>query len=360
MSRIPLIAKDCDEPDAPPVYVFPDGYQPYHLLRHDGRIFVSNWGVPQKGNIAIINPEARSIEGIIELDKYEVRRLSDGIRKVLQYPPGNIACADGKLFVGQTFSEFILVIDIESQSIIKRIHIPGGGEGAIAASPDGRTIYFASNKKSSFFVIDSATYEYSEIDYPQGGRGSLCILPHPDRPLLYIGIQRGGTYCGVFYPGGNSYLAVYDLGQNRYVGNLYLSEVENERSDDSSPICLTYDDADSRLFVGMFQSLRGICRVDELGEGILENFRFQPNSRNKHFRWVDPLSQALYRDKLLSVNRNNRELVVLDKLTGRTECSIYLGEAPNGPHSVAVFGDMAIISYPERGGLIFRSLAAYP
>ena len=57
---------------------------------------------------------------------------------VLQHPPGNIACADGKLFVGQVFSDFVLVIDIETQSIIKRIPIPGGGEGAIAASPDGR------------------------------------------------------------------------------------------------------------------------------------------------------------------------------------------------------------------------------
>ena len=42
------------------------------------------------------------------------------------------------------------------------------------------------------------------------------------------------------------------------------------------------------------------------------------------------------------------------------ERSVYLGEAPNGPHSVAVFGDMAIISYPERGGLTFHNLAPIP
>ena len=356
-ARIPLTLEDSDEPDAPPAHVFPDGHQPNHLLKHDGRLFVSNWGAPHKGNIAIINPEARAIEGIIELDKYEQRRPTDGARRVLQHPPGNIACADGKLFVGQVFSEFVLVIDVETQSIIKRILIPGGGEGAIAASPDGRHVYFASNKVPYLFVIDSATYEYSAVGYPPGGRGSLCVLPHPYKPLLYIGIQRGGTYRGVNYPGGNSFLAVYDLAWHRYVGNLYLAEVEDKRSDDSSTVCLTYDEAHSCLFVGMFQSLRGICRVDELGGEILDNIRFSPNSRNRHFRWVDPLSQALYRDKLLSVNRNNRELVTLDKLTGRIERSVYLGDAPNGPHSVAVFGDMAIISYPERGGLIFHSLA---
>ena len=203
-----------------------------------------------------------------------------------QHPPGNIACADGKLFVGQIFSEFVLVIDIESQSIIKRIPIPGGGEGAIAASPDGRHVYFASNKIPSLFVIDSATYEYLSVDYPQGGRGSLCVLPHPSKPLLYIGIQRGGTLHGVTYPGGNSFLALYDLARHLYIGNLYLAEVENEVSDDSIPSCLTYDETHSCLFVGMFQSLRGICRVDELVGYTLDNLRFSPNSRNEHFRWV--------------------------------------------------------------------------
>ena len=360
MTRIPLIAEDSDESDAPPVYVFPDGCQPHYLLKHDGLLFVSNWGVPQAGNIAIINPQARAIEGIIELDKYENRHPTEGRREMLQYPPGNIACVNGKLFVGQIFSDFVLVIDIETQSIIKRIAIPAGGEGTISASPDGRYVYFASNKISSLFIIDSSTYEYSAVEYPKGSRGSLCVLPHPYKPLLYIGIQRGGNPRGIAPPGGGSFLAVYDLEQHCYVGNLYLSEVAEGRSDDSIPICLTYDAEHSSLFVGMFQSLRGICRIDELGGEILANLPFPPNSRNIHFRWADPLSQALYGDKLLSVNRNNRELVMLDKLTGRIERSAYLGEAPNGPHSVVVFGDMAIISYPERRGLIFHNLVPNP
>ena len=356
MARIPLVLQESDEPNAPAVHVFPNGYQPNHLLKHGERLFVSNWGSPQKGSIAIINPEDRTIEGIIELDKYEQLRPIDGTRTVVQHPPGNVACAGGKLFVGQVFSDFVLVIDIETQSIIKRIPIPGGGEGAIAASPDGRNVYFASNKVPSFFIIDSATYTYSAVDYPKGGRGSLCVLPHPHKPLLYIGVQRGGNPPGVTPLGGGSFLVVYDLDRHEYLGFLYLAEVEEGRSDASIPICLTYDEAHPCLLVGMLQSLRGICCVDELGGEILDNLRFLPNSRNKHFRWADPLSQALYRDKILSVNRNNCELVTLDKLTGSVEISVYLGEAPNGPHSVAVFGDMAIISYPELGGLIFHNL----
>ena len=356
ISRVPFIFDESGEADALPVHVFPGGYHPHHLLKYGGRLFVSNWGAPQKGNIAIVNPEARAIEGIIELDKYESSRTADGRRMVVQHPPGNIACADGKLFVGQAFSDYVLVIDVETQSIIRRIEIPGGGEGAIAASSDGRHVYFASNKIPSFFVIDSATYQYAEVNYPPGGRGSLCILPHPKRPLLYIGVQRGGNPSGIDPQGGGSFLTIYDLTRNRYVGNVYLSEVNGGRSDNSIPHCLTYDEEHSCILVGMFQSMRGICRIDEMGGEILANFRFPRHARNRHFRWVDPLSQELYRDKLLSVNRNNCELVTLDRLTGCIERSVYLGEAPNGPHSLAVFGDTAIISYPERGGLLFHDL----
>ena len=226
MSRVPLTLDESGEADAPPVHVFPGGYHPHHLLKHDGRLFVSNWGAPPKGNIAIVNPEARAIEGIIELDRYESSRIVAERRMVDQHPPGNIACADGKLFVGQVFSDFVLVVDIETQSIIRRIQVPGGGEGEIAASPDGRHVYFASNRTPSFFVIDSATYEYSEVNYPPGGRGSSCVLPHPKRSLLYIGIQRGGNPSGITLQGGGSFLAVYDLTRNRYVGELYLGEIE--------------------------------------------------------------------------------------------------------------------------------------
>jgi hypothetical protein len=267
-----------------------------------------------------------------------------------------MACADGKLFVGQVFSEFVLAIDIDTQSIVKRITVPGGGEGAIAASRDGRYIYFASNRTNRLFVIDSATYEYQEIAYPPGGRGSMCVLPHPSRSLLYLGIQRGGTLDGVSHIGGNCFLATYDLIERRYIGNLYLAEVENGRSDDATPACLTYDEEEGCLFVGMFQSRRGICRIDEHGRKILANFRFAPNDHNKHFPWVDPLSQALYRDNLLSVNRNNCELVTLDKRSGHIESVSFLGDALNGPRAVVVLDSLAIISYPRRQGLIFHDL----
>ena len=356
LDRIPLVPEEAEESDAPPVHRFPNHCRPHHLLKYEGRLFVANWGVPQVGNIAIVDPNSRAIEGVIDLDRYE-RRIRDSSRQaVLQHPPGNMAIADGKLFVGQVFSEFVLAIDIDTQSIVKRIPVPGGGEGAIAASPDGRHVYFASNRISRLFAIDSATYEFEMVDYPRGGRGCLCVLPHPSEPLLYLGIQRGGRPGSSSRPGSGCFLAVYDLAGRKYAGEIYLAEIEDNQTDSAMPFCLTYDGEQRCLFVGMLQSMRGICRVHELGTRILGDFRFEPNARNPHFRWVDPLSQALYRDKLLSVNRSNRELVTLDRRNGRSERTVYLGEAPNGPHSVAVFDDLAVVSYPEREGLIFLDL----
>ena len=356
-TRTQLVCQESEEPGAGPVYLFPDGDQPQHLLRYSNRLFVSNW---ETGNIAVVDPKARSIENFIHLDKYETLSYTYKHRVISQYQPGPMAYADGKLFVVQVFSEFILAIDVQTQSIVKRIMVPGGGEGAVAASCDGRWIYFASNRVNRLYIINSATYEYHEINFPKGGRGCLCILPHPSKPLLYLGIQRGESFGNRSYNGGNCFLATYNLAERRYSSNLYLAEIENGPSDDSTPICLTFDEDDGILFVGMFQSRRGICRIDELGREILANIPFSPNASNEHFPWVDPLSQALYGDKLLSVNRNNNELAILDKRSGRIENTIFLGVAPNGPRAIAVVDDLAIISYPERRGLIFHSLCADP
>ena len=198
----------------------------------------------------------------------------------------------------------------------------------------------------NLFVIDSATYGLQAIDYPSGGRGCLCILPHASEPLIYLGIQRGGRSSIPSQPAGGPFLAVYDLAARNYAGELYLAEFDGHRTETESvmPFCLTLDVEQRSLFVGMMQSMRGICRTDELAQRILDAFNFEPNERNKRHRWVDPLSQVLYRDRLLSVNRNNRELVILDKFTRHTERAVYLGEAPSGPHSVAVFDDLAVVS----------------
>jgi hypothetical protein len=350
-TEIPLTL-NCND-DGAPVYQFPDYAGPQDLLLHQEFIVTANWA---GGSISIINPASRAIARTIELDKYEAVSPQNGEREIRKHPPGNLVIADGRLFVGQIFSDVILVIDVATHAIVKRITIPGGGEGQLATSSDEKTVYFASNRLSQFYLIDSATYEFATVPYPDGGRGCMSLLRHPTLPLLYIGIQRGGRISGAGYPHANSYLAIYDLEQQTYVGTSQLAEIIDGRADDASPACLTYDEIHDRLYIGMFQSMRGICVLEPRSGSPIQDLRFAPSSWNTSFRWPDPLSQALSEDLLLSVNRNNRELVALDRASLRVRSSVFLGDTQNGPKAVLVWKEHAIVSYPDRNGLLFVSL----
>ena len=144
----PLVFND-SEPGLP-IYQFPSITKPQTLLSHENRVISANWG---SGSISIIDPVNRSIVRTIDLDNYEVKSPRTGSREIRKYPPGDMAIADGRLFVGQVFSDFILVIDLETHAIVKRIYVPGGGEGQIVSSSDQKTVYFASNRENRFFII---------------------------------------------------------------------------------------------------------------------------------------------------------------------------------------------------------------
>lgn len=351
--EIPL-SPNSQEP-AEPIYKFPDRAEPADLLLHEELIVTANWA---GCSISIVNPSSKAIVRTIELDKYEAISQGNGARQIRGYPPGSLVIADGRLFVGQVFSNVILVIDLATHAIVKRIVVPGGGEGQLAASPDERTVYFASNRLQQFYIIDSATYTFETVAYPAGGRGCMSLQRHPILPLLYIGIQRGGIINGRGYPHANCYVAIYDLKKQSYIACSQLAEIVNGKTDDATPACLTYEERYDRLYVGMFQSLRGIC-VLEANSGIpIQDIRFAPSSWNKSFPWADPLSQALSGDLLLSVNRNNRELVAMDRKSLQVAKSLFVGDAPNGPRAVLVSGKHAVISYPALNGLIFVPLDA--
>ncbi|WP_321942196.1 restriction endonuclease [Paraburkholderia tropica] len=350
-SEVPLTRNSSE--DGEPIYQFPSRAEPHDLLLYNNVIITANWfGC----SISVINPLSKAIIRTIDLDKYEVVSPQNGTREIRSHPPGSLVIADGRLFVGQVFSEVILVIDLATHAIVKRIAIPGGGDGQLAVSHDEKEVYFASNRVDQFYVIDSATYAVAVVPYPEGGRGCMSLLRHPTRPLLYIGVQRGGRINGQHYPHANSYLAIYDLSRQAYVADAQLAEVNNGRADDATPACLTYDDVHNRIYVGMFQSHRGICVLEAESGRPVQDIRFEPNSWSKPFSWVDPLSQALTASSLLSVNRNNRELVVLDRASLHLKEGIFLGDAPNGPRAVLVWRDHAVVSYPGRNGLIFIPL----
>lgn len=342
-----------DDGNGLPIYKFPDDSKPQHLQRYGKLLICANWG---SGSISIIDPKKRAIIRTIELDSFESISPVTGERVIRKHPPGNIAVAEGKLFVGQVFSDFLLVIDIETHSIVKRIYLPGGGEGQVAASSNEKIIYFASNKVDQFFIIDSATYKFESINYPTGGRGCMSLVADPNGINIYIGIQRGGKLKGISYFGGNCFLAVYDILQKKYLKTLYLAEINNDQSDDATPACIEIDPESRKIYVGMFQSMRGICVVDSTSFDIENEIRFNKSVHNKHFKWVDPLAVKIYDRYLLSLNRNNCELALVDKNTLEVVETLYLGDAPNGPRDIQIISDEIIISYPERNGLIILNI----
>jgi hypothetical protein len=350
-SEIPLTLDTSESGE--PIYKFHNQAEPHDLVVYGDLIITANWA---GCSVSIVNPASKTVVRVIDLDKYESTSPLTGAREIRGHPAGSIAIADGRLFVGQVFSDVVLVIDLATHAIVKRIAIPGGGAGQLAASADERTVYFASNSVSQFYAIDSATYAFTTVSYPQGGRGCLTVLPDPSGRLLYIGISRGGKINGKPYPEANSYLATYDLTRNCYIADCQLAEVTDGKTDDATPICITYDKIQNELYVGMFQSMRGICVIGAESTSWKRDIRFERSKWNTNFPWVDSISQVIADGLLLSVNRNNLELAILDRHSLQLLNTVYLGQSPNGPRAVVVWKRQAVVSYPGRNGLIFLSL----
>jgi outer membrane protein assembly factor BamB len=316
---------------------------PSELLLDQGKLYVSSF---RGANLSVIDLASRRRLHELHLDAYEsvtevvgVMELVPKKRHVLLYPPGDLVAANGKLFVGQIFSDFLVVFDLATMWVVKRIPIEG--EGNFAAAPDGKTVYFASNKKNEFYAIDTETYRFRTVRYPEGGRGIGSIALSPDGKRLYLGIQRGGRAPdGREHAGGNCFLAVYDLTKRRYAGTLYLAQIlQAGESDDGVPDKLLFSSDGRKLYAGMFQSLAGIYVIDPEKLRIERNIAFSTNPRNRYFNWVDPIGLATYQTWLLAANRNNRELVVLDGTSYKLLARMSFAEENRGIAKVVVAGD---------------------
>lgn len=334
----------------PPILRLPgDRPRPQYVVCYQESILVGDWGT---GSIYFIDPRERTIDAKVQLDRYETQLNRDRVRKIRNYVPGRFVLSGEKLFLAQVFSEFLLVIDIPTYSIVKRIQVPGGGEGALAASSDGLSVFFASNKSNALYVIDTQTYVTTEHLYPQGGRGSMSVALSGNESVVYVGIQRGYNSGKSDLLSGGCFLAIFDRAAQTFTGVLPLYEPEQGRADVSIPACILPDCTSDRVYVGMFQGRAGINLIGTNPLKIIRSSGSQPNKYNVHFKWVDPLAMGFYQDKILAIFRNNRELVMLDRETLEVQRRLFLGDSPNGPNDLAILGDKVVITYPERGGII--------
>ncbi len=338
-----------------------DGY-PIQSIATDEQIIISNFG-----DSCLLFYDFNDKEFItVNLDSYEAGNLASLSEKkkfgkspvIRKYPPGDILLVDNKLFVGQIFSEYLVVIDLNSKEIIKRISV--GGEGELTYCYRNKLIYFASNNLGIFFIIDPASYRFKAIPYPEPSLHIGTIFCHPETGLLYIGLHRTktrdvGRQYGEEPDEANCFIATYDPLEGKYISHIELEVDEEDRLERCWTSSMAYDCHKKLLYIGMLGSPKNIYIFDTEKQQIVDFIKASPNSKNKK-DYVDSLSLAFYQDYLLSINRSNYELAVIDRNTLQHLVTVPLGGTGNGPQHIYVLDDQAYISHSEYAGIIHIDL----
>lgn len=351
----PQLSKASGAEGAPPVLLLPgEKPRPQHIINYQDLLVVGDWGA---GTIFFIHPDERKVTGKIDLDKYEAVKPG-GERKIRSYVPGSFVVAGKKLFLAQVFSDYVLAVDLPTYSIVKRIPIPGGGEGSLTATADGDYVFFASNKSNALYEINANTYCVTGFTYPAGGRGSMSIALSPDEEAVYVGVQRGYTSDDAGRPSGGCFLSKFDRSSRAFSDSVPLYDVNSGAADSSIPACILPDPDSNRIYIGLFQGRRGVMVVEPDPLKIVNSFSYGPNEHNQHFDWVDPLAMKFHHGRILAIFRNNRELVAMDPRSLEVNERTFLGDAPNGPQDLTILGNQVVITYPERHGLIILDWGA--
>jgi hypothetical protein len=312
---------------------------PAHLrIAGKQRLYISGF---HSGKLVMVPGHPKKPSKELRLDAYESYRTDakkGEIREIRHAAGGDLVLANGKIFVGQVFQGSLLVVDQATFTPVKRL--PLGGEGCLAAGKDGKTVFFASNSKPEFHIIDTRTYQHRTIAYPPGGRGIGCLALSPDGQRLYLGIQRGGKMRdGKQLGGGNSFLAVYDLAKQAYAGTVFLCQKRPDGSgDDGIPTSLAFSPNGKRLYIGTFQCAAGVLVVDTQKLELLYNLYFASKHQLPTFPWVDPLSVGVYDRWLLVAVRHNQEVAVVDLASHKLVARITHSE-PVGLERVVVEGE---------------------
>jgi hypothetical protein len=294
-----------------------------------------------------------SINSILTVEKSIIKNLSV-IRK---YPPGDLILIGSKLFVGQTFSEFTLAVDVSSREIVKRI--PTGGEGEFAYSPKNNELYFASNTRNIFYIINPSSYKFEAIQYPESSLYIGSVFCHPESGLIYLGLHRTGKRYGFLQIDekdtiANSFIAIYDPVKRVYIKNIELVVDESDKLERCWPSSMVYDESNRKIYVGMLGSPKNIYLIDTESNVLSGHIQSKPNKKKNQY--VDSLSLALYKEYIISVNRSNYELAFIDKNTLEPSINLPLGGKDNGPRHICIEDDQAYISHWEYDGIIIVDL----
>jgi hypothetical protein len=337
---------------------FPEDGYPAQTIAVDEQLIISNVG---SRCLLFYKLQDKKFK-IINLDNYEAGNLALLSEKkkfgkapvIRNYPPGDMILVGNKLFVGQIFSEFILVIDLNSKEVVKRI--PVGGDGKFSYCYVNNLVYFASRSLGVFFVINPVSYQFKAVPYPEPSLNIGSTFCHPESGLFYIALHRTNARDlarsnGEDFDEANCFIIVYDPLENKYNSYVSLEIDENDRLERCWASSIVYDCHSKILCIGMLGSPKNIYIFDTLTNQISNFIATIPNSKNKNDH-VDSLSLALYQDLLISVNRSNYELEIIERHTMQHLISVPLGGTGNGPQHICIFNYYAYISHSEYAGVI--------
>jgi hypothetical protein len=321
------------------------GVDPTNLVLHDGKLYTSGF---RAHRVTALDLSTGKTFGDTRLDGFE-RTVLEGlgttpsVREVRPCSGGTIVRAAGRLFVEQIFGDSLLVIDPDSMLVLKRLDI---GPGKLAVTPDGKTVVCASNLKNEFHLIDAATYRHRAVAYPGGGTGIGAVVASPDGRFVVLGLQRGGQPPNGKLGVGNTYLAVYDLEQKKYAATLYLGSSDTQVVSEFVG-ALVYAPGGKTLYAGMFQATTGVRVIDPVKWTILEDIRFEPNARNKHFKHTNPLGLTFSCGWLFVANRENQEVVVIDPATRKAVAQLRFADGKHNFYRVLAARDRILLADQE-------------
>lgn len=127
---------------------------------------------------------------IIDNDELEV--VDTITHPKFDFPHGLATTPDGeKLYLAATYSEYIFVIDPETDEITNVIDSHQKWTHMISFSPDGAIAYIANMNSDNVSLIDTETEEF--VDHIPVGGGPEGIAAHPNGEHLYVANQEDSS-----------------------------------------------------------------------------------------------------------------------------------------------------------------------
>lgn len=188
----------------------PVGIAPYTVIIKDDKAYVSNRGgrLPLKGDktamsagtAVVIDPKTGvASSGTVSVIDLIARKVTKEI-KVHLHPSAMVLHPDGsKLYVANSNSDLVSVIDTKSDRIIKEINpkptaeLPfGSTPDALTITPEGKTLYVANGGNNLIAVIDLATDNVKGL-IPTGWYPGAVALGRDGKKLFVANIKGVGT-----------------------------------------------------------------------------------------------------------------------------------------------------------------------